>query len=141
MLHLAYRIASGASRVDGAASGRRTDVLAADQPSSHPEGETVQTSTSSIEIRHLRYFLADAEDGSFTRAATLLHIAQPPLSAQIRQLERRVGGQLFVRGKGPIQLTDAGHALLDFAYTAVGAIRRGLTAAQAAGSSACTTLR
>jgi DNA-binding transcriptional LysR family regulator len=101
----------------------------------------VQSSTTSIEIRHLRYFVAVAEEGSFTRAARMLHMAQPPLSAQIRQLERRVGGELFVRGTGPIQLTDAGMALLDFAYAAIGAIRRGVAAAQAARSGACTTLK
>ena len=87
-------------------------------------------SSMSIEIRHLRYFVAVAEEGSFTRAARMLHMAQPPLSAQIRQLERRVGGELFVRGTGPVQLTDAGMALLDFAYAAIGAIRRGVAAAR-----------
>jgi DNA-binding transcriptional LysR family regulator len=100
----------------------------------------VYTSISSIEIRHLRYFLGVAEEGSFTRAATLLHTTQPTLSTQIRQLERRVGGELFVRNQGHVQLTDAGRALLDFAYSAVGAIHRGVAAVQAAGSGATTTL-
>ena len=101
----------------------------------------MESPTNSIEIRHLRYFLSVAEQGSFTRAATVLHMAQPTLSTQIRQLERRVGGELFVRGQRNVQLTDAGRALLDFAYTAVGAVNRGLAAAQAAGSGASTTLR
>jgi DNA-binding transcriptional LysR family regulator len=94
-----------------------------------------------IEIRHLRYFLGVAEQGSFTRAATVLRIAQPTLSTQIRQLERQVGAELFVRGQRNVELTEAGRALLDFAYTTVGAISRGIAAAQAAASGASTTLR
>jgi DNA-binding transcriptional LysR family regulator len=78
-----------------------------------------------IELRHLRYFLAVAEERHFTRAAERLHVSQPPLSAQIRQLEQRLGAPLFVRSSGPVALTAAGEALLDAGVEAVRAVTSG----------------
>lgn len=63
----------------------------------------------------LRQFLAVVDTGSFTRAAGLLHVAQPSLSAGIAQLERELGTRLFVRERRRIRLTEAGNALLPIA--------------------------
>ncbi|WP_280677549.1 transcriptional regulator CynR [Kitasatospora sp. MAA19] len=72
-----------------------------------------------LELRHLRYLLAVAEHGSFTRAAEDLRIAQPTLSQQIKQLERTVGVQLLDRTGRAVRLTDAGHAYVHYARRAL----------------------
>ncbi len=65
-----------------------------------------------MELRHLRYFLAVAESGSLSSAAERLHVAQPPLGRQIRDLEHFVGSSLFLRSNKGMRLTEAGRAFL-----------------------------
>src|ERR1700732_4448001 len=73
-----------------------------------------------MELRHLRYFIAVAEEGSLTLAAEKrLHTAQPSLSRQIRDLEYEVGVQLMIRSVHGIELTAAGRAFLDHARLAL----------------------
>ncbi|MGY0497506.1 transcriptional regulator CynR [Nocardia sp. FBN12] len=71
------------------------------------------------ELRHLRYLAAVAEHGNFTRAAEELHVSQPTLSHQIKQLERAVGAVLLDRAGRSVRLTDAGAAYLAHARRAV----------------------
>ena len=66
-----------------------------------------------MQLRHLRYFQAVAQEGSFTRAAEKLHMAQPPLSRQIRQFEEELGVALFERTTRALRLTEAGRFLLE----------------------------
>jgi DNA-binding transcriptional LysR family regulator len=74
-----------------------------------------------MELRHLRYFVAIAEERSFTRAAERLWVAQPGLSTQIRRLESELGVQLFKRHTRGVELTDAGELFLERARTALAA--------------------
>ncbi|WP_030794105.1 transcriptional regulator CynR [Streptomyces sp. NRRL S-920] len=80
------------------------------------------------ELRHLRYLLAVAENGTFTRAAEELHVSQPTLSQQIKQLERILGVQLLDRTGRTVRLTDAGAAYVHHARHAL----RDLAAAERA---------
>src|ERR1700722_11862721 len=83
-----------------------------------------------MELRHLRYFVAIAEERSFTRASERLWVAQPGLSTQIRRLESELGVRLFERHTRGVDLTDAGEVFLERARTALEAA----DAARATGS-------
>jgi DNA-binding transcriptional LysR family regulator len=87
-----------------------------------------------VELRHLRYFVAVAEELSFTRAAARLHMAQPPLSSQIRNLEGAIGVELFDRSRRTIALTAAGEALLSEARRLLVQVDQSVRAAQRAGT-------
>src|SRR3954452_9070895 len=73
-----------------------------------------------MELRQLEYFVAVVEEGSFTRAASRVLVAQSGVSAQVRQLERELGVQLLERG--PVRPTEAGAAVLPFARPALAAV-------------------
>ncbi|WP_067540262.1 transcriptional regulator CynR [Nocardia crassostreae] len=75
------------------------------------------------ELRHVRYLLAVAEQGNFTRAAHDLHISQPTLSQQIKQLEKALGAQLLDRSGRTVRLTDAGAAYTRYAARAIRELR------------------
>lgn len=76
-----------------------------------------------MDLRHVRAFVAVAEEGTFTKAARRLHISQPPLSKQVQQLERELGTTLFVRHRDGVELTPDGKMLLERAHAALAAFR------------------
>jgi DNA-binding transcriptional LysR family regulator len=83
-----------------------------------------------IELRHLRYFSAVAEELHFGRAAERLHIAQPSLSQQIRKLERAIGAELFDRSARSISLTPAGSALFEHTHRIFAEVDSAVTASR-----------
>jgi len=93
-----------------------------------------------MELRHLRYFVAVAEEGSLTDAAARrLHTSQPSLSRQIRDLEYEVGAELLTRGARGVELTAAGRAFLDHARLALAQADAAGEAARRAAQPARTT--
>lgn len=93
------------------------------------------------EARLLRYFLAVADELNFTRAAERLSIAQPALSAQIRQLEAQLGVQLLERTTRSVRLTDAGRAMHERGPAALSALEEVWEAARRAGRGEAGRLR
>ncbi|HWK28050.1 MAG TPA: LysR family transcriptional regulator [Solirubrobacter sp.] len=83
-------------------------------------------------LRQLEYLLEVVRQGSFTAAATALHVSQPTLSQQVRALEAEVGGPLLWRDRGPVRPTPAGKALLGHAQASVSSARRALENARRA---------
>jgi len=75
-----------------------------------------------MELHQLEYFVAVAEEASFTRAAGRVHVAQPGVSAQVRRLESELGQQLLDRSGRSVRLTEAGSAVLPFARAALDAV-------------------
>src|SRR6201987_3910047 len=94
-----------------------------------------------LEPRLLRYFLAVAQEQHFGRGAARLYISQPALSNQIRNLERVLGPDLFVRNSRQVALTPAGRALLEEAPLALAALERAAERARLAGTGIAGTVR
>jgi len=94
-----------------------------------------------MELRHLRYFLAVAEELNFTRAARRLHIAQPPLTQQIKALEAELGVTLIDRSAYRIRLTHAGQAFAAEATRILGDVRNAVLIAKRAARSAVGQVR
>lgn len=94
-----------------------------------------------MELRHLRYFVAVAEELNFTRAAERLHTAQPSLSQQIRDLEDEVGVALLSRNKRHVALTEAGRVFLDEARLVLAQAQRACQLARQAAGPAQATLK
>jgi len=85
-----------------------------------------------MELRHLRYFVAVAEEVNFRKAAERLHMATPPLSVQIRNLEREIGVELFSRAGRNIRITEAGRAFLHHARQTLAHANGGIAVARRA---------
>lgn len=86
-----------------------------------------------MDLRHMKYFIAVAEEQNIGRAATRLHISQPPLTRQIQQLEEELGVQLFVRTPKGVEITQAGTLLLEDARNICALVEQATERTQRAG--------
>ncbi len=93
----------------------------------------IHSTSADIELRHLRYFVAVAEELHFGRAALRLHLAQPPLSQQIRKLEAILGYPLFERTSRSVALTAAGTVFLERAQRTLHNVQRDVDEARSIG--------
>lgn len=93
-----------------------------------------------MDLRRLRYFVVVAEEQSFSRAAQRLHIAQPPLSSQIKQLETELEVRLFDRTSRGVRLTEAGQLLLDEARRLLSQVEQAARAVRRAGNGEAGTI-
>src|ERR1700757_1572130 len=94
-----------------------------------------------LELRQLRYFVAVAEELNFSRAAERLHMAQPPVSAAIRKLERELGAELLLRTTREVSMTPAGREFLAGTYRVLGELERTLRETRRSTSKEATTAR
>lgn len=94
-----------------------------------------------MELRHLRYFVAVAEELNFHRAADKLHVAQPSLGRQVRDLEEEIGERLFERDRNHVVLTDAGRVLLGAARELLAGAADAIEGAREAGRGTRGALR
>jgi DNA-binding transcriptional LysR family regulator len=99
---------------------------------------TEEEAPHGIELRHLRYFVAVADAGTFTLAAERIFIAQPTISQQIRRLEEMIGTPLLQRRREGVRLTKAGAMLLEESRAVLSMVEHGMRRTrQAAGGCGC----
>jgi DNA-binding transcriptional LysR family regulator len=121
-----YRTRGAADRE--AVAGHAIDRALGPGRESRAEADAVAgAAPQGVELRHLRYFVAVADAGTFTRAAQRLYVAQPTLSQQIRRLEEMVGTPLLQRRREGVCLTEAGTVLLGESRTLLSVLDHGLS--------------
>ncbi len=107
----------------------------------HIDSPAIRFDYKSMDYRQLRYFIAVAEELSFSRAARRLNISQPPLSIQIKSIETELGTALFSRNRRKVELTPAGELLLENARRAVKQLEHTTDVVRRAGRGEAGTIR